>query len=113
MYCPECKQDFPGKFCPECGTKLIEVSSQNDINLNLSDNTAVLGGLNVTRNDSHNTTNFDQRIINTSNIINNNTSGRLHSRCKELCCDLSAHTKPALHAIRGYAPTPNLCIGHS
>ena len=81
MYCPECKQDFPGKFCPECGTKLIEVSSQNDINLNLSDNTAVLGGLNVTRNDSHNTTNFDQRIINTSNIINNNitkSNAQLH-----------------------------------
>ncbi len=80
MYCPECKQDFPGKFCPECGTKLIEVSSQNDINLNLSDNTAVLGGLNVTRNDSHNTTNFDQRIINTSNIINNITksNAQLH-----------------------------------
>ena len=80
MYCPECKQDFPGKFCPECGTKLIEVSSQNDINLNLSDNTAVLGGVNVTRNDSHNTTNFDQRIINTSNIINNITksNAQLH-----------------------------------
>ena len=80
MYCPECKQEFSGKFCPECGTKLIEVSSQNDINLNLSDNTAVLGGVNVTRNDSHNTTNFDQRIINTSNIINNITksNAQLH-----------------------------------
>ncbi len=80
MYCPECKQEFSGKFCPECGTKLIEASSQNDINLNLSDNTAVLGGLNVTRNDSHNTTNFDQRIINTSNIINNITksNAQLH-----------------------------------
>lgn len=26
MYCPNCKQEFPGKFCPECGTKLIEKS---------------------------------------------------------------------------------------
>lgn len=24
MYCPECKQEYEGKFCPECGTKLIE-----------------------------------------------------------------------------------------
>ena len=24
MYCPNCKQEFDGKFCPECGTKLIE-----------------------------------------------------------------------------------------
>lgn len=26
MYCPNCKQEFDGKFCPECGTKLIEKS---------------------------------------------------------------------------------------
>ena len=24
MFCPICKQEFSGKFCPECGTKLIE-----------------------------------------------------------------------------------------
>ena len=24
MYCPNCKQEFDGKFCPECGTRLIE-----------------------------------------------------------------------------------------
>ncbi len=25
MYCPNCKQEFDGKFCPECGTKTVEV----------------------------------------------------------------------------------------
>ena len=25
MYCPDCNQHFDsGKFCPECGTKLVE-----------------------------------------------------------------------------------------
>lgn len=70
MYCPNCKQEFSGKFCPECGTKLIEKSNQDDLCVNISDNAAVLGGLNVTRNESHNTTSYDQRVINTSNVTN-------------------------------------------
>ena len=24
MYCPNCKQEFEGKFCPECGAKKPE-----------------------------------------------------------------------------------------
>ena len=72
MYCPKCKQEFPGKFCPECGTKLIEPPSQNDINLNLSDNAAILGGLNVSKNETHNTTSYDQRI--TYNNVTHNTT---------------------------------------
>ena len=28
MYCPNCKQEFDGKFCPECGTKLIEKTTR-------------------------------------------------------------------------------------
>ncbi|MBR6647892.1 MAG: hypothetical protein IKL29_00755, partial [Bacteroidaceae bacterium] len=63
MYCPNCKQEFPGKFCPECGTKLVESPTEKDIAINLSDKAAVVGGLNVTRNDSHNTTNYDHRTI--------------------------------------------------
>ena len=71
MYCPNCKQEFDGKFCPECGTKLVEVPKQNDFGVNISDDAAIMGGVNVTRNESHNTTNYDHRVINTSNVTNN------------------------------------------
>lgn len=68
MYCKNCKKEFPGKFCPECGGKLIEKPAQDDFGLNLSDNAAIVGGLNLTRNESHNTTSYDQRVI-TNNIV--------------------------------------------
>ena len=71
MYCPNCKQEFPGKFCPECGAKLVESPKQNDFGVNISDDAAIMGGVNVTRNESHNTTNYDHRVINTSNVTNN------------------------------------------
>ena len=70
MYCPNCKQEFPGKFCPECGTKLVEAPKQNDFGVNISDDAAIMGGVNVTRNESHNTTSYDHRVINTSNVTN-------------------------------------------
>ena len=70
MYCPKCKKEFPGKFCPKCGERLIEEPLQNDINLNLSDKASVMGGLNVMRNDSHNTTNLDQSVTYNSYITN-------------------------------------------
>lgn len=47
MYCPNCKQNFEGKFCPECGTKLIEKPSAGGINLNLGDANAISGGINI------------------------------------------------------------------
>ena len=35
MYCPNCKQEFDGKFCPECGTKLIEKTQRICPNCNI------------------------------------------------------------------------------
>ena len=35
MYCPNCKQEFDGKFCPECGAKLIEKTQRICPNCNI------------------------------------------------------------------------------
>ena len=48
MYCPNCKQEYSGKFCPECGTKLIEkLAVSGGINVNLGDANAISGGLHI------------------------------------------------------------------
>ena len=63
MYCPICKEEFTGKFCPECGTKLIETPVQNDVSLNISDNAAIMGGVNVLRSETHNTTKYVNTVV--------------------------------------------------
>ncbi len=69
MYCPNCNQEYEGKFCPECGTKLIEKPSGiGGINLNLGDANAISGGLHIE--DSREITNVDNSVHN----ITNNTS---------------------------------------
>ena len=51
MYCPNCKQEYDGEFCPECGTKLFEKPAASGVSLNLGDANAISGGLHVS--DSH------------------------------------------------------------
>ena len=69
MYCPNCKQEYEGKFCPECGTKLIDKpAGGNGIHVNLGDANAISGGLHVS--DSHDVSNVDNSVHN----ITNNTS---------------------------------------
>ena len=63
MYCPNCKEEFTGKFCPECGTKLIETPVQNDVLLNISDNAAIVGGVNINKNEIHNTTKYVNTVV--------------------------------------------------
>ena len=63
MYCPNCKEEFTGKFCPECGTKLIETPVQNDVLLNISDNAAIVGGVNINKNETHNTTKYVNTVV--------------------------------------------------
>lgn len=72
MYCPNCNKEYDGKFCPECGTKLIDKPSAGGFNLNLGDANAISGGINLS--DSHNVQNVDNsihNITNTSNVVNN------------------------------------------
>ena len=61
-----------GKFCPECGTKLIEKPS-NGFNLNLGDANAISGGVNLQ--DSHDVHNIDNSTYSTvNNTVNNITN---------------------------------------
>jgi len=75
MYCPNCKQEYDGKFCPECGTKLIEKPAvPGGVNLHLGDANAISGGLHMA--DSHNVHNEDRsvhNISNTTSTVNNIT----------------------------------------
>ena len=75
MYCPDCKKEYDGRFCPECGTKLIEKPAvPGGVNLHLGDANAISGGLHVS--DSHDVSNIDNsvhNITNTTSTVNNIT----------------------------------------
>lgn len=75
MYCPNCKQNFEGKFCPECGTELIE-EPQGGVNINLGDANAISGGVNVenttnVQNVDNSVTNIDNTVQNIDNTVQN------------------------------------------
>ena len=75
MYCPNCKKEYSseykGNFCGDCGTRLVDSPKQNDFGVNISDDAAIMGGVNVVRNDTHNTTSFDQSVTYNSTVTNN------------------------------------------
>ena len=71
MYCPNCKEEFGGKFCPECGTKLVERPAAG---LSIGDGNAFNGAINYDA--SHHVHNEDRsvhNISNTTSTINNIT----------------------------------------
>ncbi len=73
-YCPNCKQEYDGKFCPECGTKLIEKPATSGVSLNLGDANAISGGLHVSdSHDVHNIQNTSNTTIDNSQTVNNST----------------------------------------
>ena len=83
MYCPNCNQEYDGRFCPECGTKLIEKPVSSDgPSINLGDANAINGNINVT--DSryiHHEDKSVHNVTNTSTTVNNitNTTVNDHS----------------------------------
>ena len=98
MYCPNCKQEYDGKFCPECGTKLIDKPADSGVNLNLGDANAISGGLHVS--DSHDVHNEDKsvhNITNTTSTVNNITQVSAQKTEKEL---LQEHKTQFLNACK-------------
>ena len=75
MYCPECKQEHNGKFCPECGAPMIEKPIAEGIpQINLGDANAISGGLNVNASKNiHNEDHSIHNITNTTSTVNHIT----------------------------------------
>lgn len=74
MYCPNCKQNIEGKFCPECGTELIE-EPKAGASFNLGDANAISGDIHV---DNSETTNNIDNSVHNATTINNDSSTNNH-----------------------------------
>lgn len=87
MYCPNCKKEYDGRFCPECGTKLIEKPTSSGIALNFSgDANAISGGIHMS--DSHNVHNEDKSVHNTYQVAAQKTELELLQEHKVQFLDL-------------------------
>ena len=70
MFCPSCNEELDKEyaFCPNCGKPVPKVDDTHGLSLNLGDANAISGGVHLS--DSHNVSNVDQRVINTSTVSN-------------------------------------------
>ena len=77
MFCPNCNQHYDsGKFCPECGTTLVDdAPASSGAAFGVGDYAAIEGGIHMS--DSHNVHNEDHsvhNITNTTSTVNNVTN---------------------------------------
>ena len=98
MYCPNCKEEFSGKFCPECGTKLIDndTAASNGINLSLGDGNAISGGVSITRNHT-----IIERSKSADEIIVENEN-KYMNQCKRSLTDLVITNEEAAKRLEQY-----------
>ena len=122
MYCPKCKKEYNNNvnnnYCPQCREKLIKKPSQDDINLNLSDKAAILGGLSITKTDLHNTTNLDQSVKSTTYVTNtvNKSADELHQEQIQQfleCCKNAFHNGLLVEEERIRLETERIRLGLS
>ena len=87
MFCPDCNQHYDsGKFCPECGTTLVDdAPASSGAAFGVGDYAAIEGGIHLS--DSHNVHHEDRsvhNITNTTSTVNNITQVSAKKTAHEL-----------------------------
>ena len=101
MYCPNCKQEYDGKFCPECGTKLFEKPAASGVSLNLGDANAISGGLHVSdSHDVHNIQNTSNTTIDNRSSVDNGNNPKIQKLLEEVEMESAKAEKVAIANAR-------------
>ena len=87
MFCPDCNQHYDsGKFCPKCGTTLVDdAPASSGAAFGVGDYAAIEGGIHLS--DSHNVHHEDRsvhNITNTTSTVNNITQVSAQKTAHEL-----------------------------
>ena len=87
MFCPDCNQHYDsGKFCPECGTTLVDdAPASSGAAFGIGDYAAIEGGIHLS--DSHNVHHEDRSVHNithTNSTVNNVTNVAAQKTAHEL-----------------------------
>lgn len=109
MYCLNCKQSFDGKFCPECGAKLIEEPSAGGFGgIHLGDANAISGGVNInqSRSVSHHDTHFHNTVherAKSERELVLDAANQLRARAEEIMAERGRIDSAAMGELRPLA----------